>query len=246
MFKRIINSVFNNDTKKEITTDLHSHLIPEIDDGVNTLVESMIVIRKMKEIGFEKLITTPHIMSHRFPNSSDTIKRGFEKVQEEVINKSIDIKLDFAAEYYLDEHFLELIKQKDILSFGKENYVLFELSYTVPPLNLDTILFELQSAGYTPILAHPERYIYYTKNIDKLKELKDRGVLLQINTNSIGAFYGKKVKSAVDEIIKEKMVDFAGSDAHGKKYVDLLENITFKSKTYSNMLKTNNIKNHLL
>ncbi len=246
MFKNIINSVFNINSKKENTIDIHSHLIPEIDDGVSTLVESMIVIRKMKEIGFEKLITTPHIMSHRFPNNSDIIKRGFEKVQEEVIKKGIDIELDFAAEYYLDEHFLELIKQKDILSFGKENYVLFELSYTVPPLNLDTILFELQSAGYTPILAHPERYIYYTKNINKLKELKDRGVLLQINTNSIGAFYGKKVKSAVDAIIKEKMVDFIGSDAHGKKYVDLLENIIFKSKTYSSMLKTNNIKNHLL
>lgn len=120
LFKKIINSVFNINTKIENTTDIHSHLIPGIDDGVNTLVESMIVIRKMKEIGFEKLITTPHIMSHRFPNSSDTIKRGFEIVQEEVIQKGIDIELDFAAEYYLDEHFLELIKQKDILSLEKK------------------------------------------------------------------------------------------------------------------------------
>lgn len=139
-----------------------------------------------------------------------------------------------------------MIKKRDILSFGKEDYVLFELSYTVPPLNIDNIIFDLQSAGYTPVLAHPERYVYYTKDINKLMELKQRGVMLQINANSIGSFYGKKVKSAVDEIIKEKMVDFIGSDAHSKKYVDLLENIIHKSSTFSKLLKTNNIKNHQL
>jgi len=246
VIKNIFSSILKNNSKKEYTTDIHSHLIPNIDDGVKTLEESITLIRKMQEMGFEKLITTPHIMSHRFPNTQDSIKRGFEIVQEDVIKKSINIELDFAAEYYLDEHFLDLIKKKDILSFGKENYVLFELSYTVPPLNLDTIIFELQSAGYTPVLAHPERYTYFTKDINKLIELKQRGVQLQINVNSIGAFYGKSVKSAVDNIIKNRLVDFLGSDAHAKKYVDLLENIIYKSKTFSNTLKTNDIKNHLL
>ena len=245
--KNIISLLFKKDYSHLYTTDIHSHLIPDIDDGVKTLTESMILIRKMQEMGFKKLITTPHIMSHRFPNTSDIIKKGFEEVQEEVIKKNIDIELDFAAEYYLDEHFLELIKKDDILSFGDKKYVLFEMSYTNPPMNLEQIIFELQSQDYTPVMAHPERYIYYRKeNMHKLQELRDRGLLLQINVNSIGAFYGKKVKSAVGSIIDNKMVDFLGSDTHNKKYLDLLEKILNGSNTFQKVLKTNNIKNSLL
>lgn len=244
--KNFITSLFKHTSEKEYTVDLHSHLIPGIDDGVKTLDESLILIRKMKELGFKKLITTPHVMSHRFPNTQDSIKKGFEELYNEVSKRNIDIELEYAAEYYVDEHFLEQVKKDEILSFGEKNYVLFEMSYTVEPIYIESIVFELQSRGYTPIMAHPERYIYYTKNIDKLKSLKQKGIELQINVNSIGGFYGRKVKTAVDNLIDSKMVDFLGSDTHNRKYLDMLEKVLFRSKTLKKSLLTNNIKNSYL
>lgn len=126
----MLSKLFKNFQKKEklpldyfYTTDLHSHLIPNIDDGVKTLEESVEIIKNLKNLGYKKLITTPHIMSHRFPNNKETILSGFEKVKNELIKQNIDIELHVAAEYYYDEHFIELIRKKDLLTFG-DNHIL--------------------------------------------------------------------------------------------------------------------------
>lgn len=229
--------------------DLHSHLIPEIDDGVKTLEESISIIKGMKELGFEKLITTPHIMSHRFPNTSDIIKKGFEVVQEAIIRQNINIELEYASEYYFDEHFLELIRKKDILTFG-DNYVLFELPYsphknTIPPLGLENTIFELQSAGYRPVLAHPERYNYYTTRMDKLLKLKEQALLFQMNVNSFGGFYGKKAKENALKLVSEGVIDFVGSDTHNYKYVNCFKK-TISDKNFNKIFSNNRIKNSFL
>ena len=229
--------------------DIHSHLIPGIDDGVKTMEESINLIKKMKSLGFEKLITTPHIMRHRFPNTSDIIKKGFEKVQEEVIKQNIDIKLEVASEYFYDEHFLELIEKDDILSFG-DNYVLFELPYsphksTTPPIGIENTIFELQNRGYKPVLAHPERYMYFTNRMERLLSFKNQALLFQINVNSFGGFYGKTAKKNAQILLKEGVVDFVGSDLHNQKYINCFEK-TYDSKDLHQYFKNNQIKNGFL
>lgn len=246
MLKNIANKLpFISNKKSSLfyTTDLHSHLIPNIDDGTKSLDSSIDIIRQFKALGFKKIITTPHIMSHRFFNTKETIYEGYELLKDELIKQEIDVEIEVASEYYYDEHFIELIDKKELMTFGA-NYILFELSYTVKPFMLEQTVSKLISAGYNPILAHPERYTYYSTQKD-YKALKDMGLNFQINAISTQNFYGKKVKKAVEKIIGLGMVDFIGSDIHSQKYMDTFSK-SFKSKIYSKITKNNTIKNDYL
>ncbi|CAG0985417.1 MAG: capsular biosynthesis protein [Bacteroidetes bacterium] len=214
-------------SKKEKVTlellccDMHSHLIPGIDDGAKDLEQSIEMIRAFKELGYKKIITTPHIMSDYYKNTPDIILNGLEKVKNELAKNHIEIEIEAAAEYYLDENFEEKIKTKKLLSFGK-NYVLFELSMFSEPPHLANVIFELQVAGYTPVLAHPERYPYWHKNIDQYDELRSKGVLLQLNLLSLTGAYSAEVKKTAQKLIDFRKIDFCGSDAHSKFHLQLL------------------------
>lgn len=225
------------------TTDLHSHLIPNIDDGLKSLDASIDILRQYQELGFKKIITTPHIMFHRFPNTKESIKEAHKLLQDEIIKQGIDIQLEFAAEYYYDEHFLELIHKKELLTFG-DNYILFELSYTVKPFVIEQTVSKLLGAGYKPILAHPERYTYYNTK-KHYEDLKDMGLNFQINLISTQNFYGKKAKKAVEKIIDLGIVDFIGSDVHSQKYMDTFSE-SLNNKIYSKIIEKNIIKNDYL
>ncbi len=247
----MLSKLFKNFQKKQnfpldhfYTTDLHSHLIPGIDDGVKTLEESVEIIKNLKNLGYKKLITTPHIMSHKFLNDKNTILLGLEKVREALIKQNIDIQIEAASEYYYDEHFIELIRKKDLLTFG-DNYILFELSYTTNPFGLEQIVFELLNSGYKPILAHPERYTFYSNSLEKYHNLKDLGLLFQINLNSLNDFYGKKPKLAAEYLVQKGLVDFIGSDIHSMRYFDSLKNLIDKGKL-KEVFEKNQIKNNFI
>ena len=246
MVKKLFSSFFDKKEKRKpeyFEVDLHSHLIPGIDDGVKTLEESISIIKGLKDLGFKKIITTPHIMSHRFPNTKEIILDGCEKVKEELSRQNIDIKLEASAEYYFDEHFLELIEKDDLLHFGKEKYVLFELSYTSKPFGLEQTIFNLLSKGYRPILAHPERYSFFNSNFSKYDKLKNSGVRFQINLNSLVGFYGKKPKAAAKYLSDNALVDFVGSDIHSQRYLDSFSKAVFDKQTHE-LFEKNNIKNY--
>lgn len=244
--KKITGKLKSFSSKENIslhTTDLHSHIIPFIDDGTKSLDESIDIILQLKELGFKKIITTPHIMSHRFKNTKKTIFCGYLELKNELIRLDIDMDIQVAAEYYYDEYFLELIDKNEILTFG-DNYLLFELSYTVKPFMLEQAVSKLLNAGYKPILAHPERYSYYNSEQD-YRRLKEQGLYFQINAISMEGFYGKKVKKAVENIIDLGLVDFIGSDIHSQKYLDSFSK-SIKSKMYSKLISKNQIKNDYL
>jgi len=245
MLKNIVNKLSFVSSSKDLLhfTDIHSHLISDIDDGVKTLDESVELILQLKELGFKKIITTPHIMLHRFPNTRKIISTNYLELLDKLKERNIDIELKVAAEYYYDEHFLELIEKKELMTFG-DNYILFELSYRTKPFGLEYTVSKLLKAGYKPILAHPERYTYYKTKADYLK-LKEMGVFFQINAISTKNFYGKNVKKAVENIIDLGIVDFVGSDIHAQNYFDTFSKV-LKSKTYINIFKKNNIKNDYL
>ena len=155
-----IKNLFKNKSKttQHYLVDVHSHLIPGIDDGAKTMQESIRLIKSLKELGFKKLVITPHTMYHKYPNSSNVILAGLEKLKIELKNQNVDMALEAASEYYLDEHFMKLLRERDILTFGS-NYLLFEMSYGLKPVNFMSAIFDMKASGYQPVLAHPERYL---------------------------------------------------------------------------------------
>ena len=204
-----------------IKTDLHSHLIPGIDDGAQNIEESIVLIKRMMDFGFTKLITTPHIMADYYRNTSDSIRNGMDNLKAELVKRSINIEIEAAAEYYLDETFENKLNKGDILTLG-EKYVLFELSYINYPQNLYEVIELIKQKGYTPLLAHPERYPYLAGSIENYERLKDSGCYLQLNTLSLTGHYGKSTQKVAEEMVDHYLVDFIGSDLHRIKHADML------------------------
>jgi len=172
-------------------------------------------------MGFQKLITTPHIFWDLYKNSSEIIREKLALVQAELVRRDIPVTLEAAAEYYIDSHFEELIEKNDILSFG-DNYVLFELSFDNEQVNYKRAVFNLQLSGYKPIMAHPERYEYWHNDFSNYEELVDRDIKIQINTNCLTGHYGPTVKKMSEKLIDADMVDFIGTDCHHLGHVNLL------------------------
>ena len=227
-----------------IYTDIHSHLIPGIDDGSKTMEASVEMIRAFQDQGYTKLITTPHIMSHRFPNTKDVLEEGLVALKKELVLQNIVMDLEVASEYYLDETVMELVEKREILTFG-ENYMLFEMSYVQPLHHLEEMLFEIKVAGYTPVLAHPERYVYMHDDFSKYERLKEKEVLFQLNIPSLGGYYSKPVQKAAKRLVDAGMVDMLGSDAHKMTHLHALEKVR-ASQIYGNIFTNNTIINNSL
>jgi tyrosine-protein phosphatase YwqE len=226
------------------TCDIHSHLIPGIDDGSKSLQESIELLKEFEAMGYKKIITTPHIMSDYYKNTPEIILAGLDKVREEAEKQGLNIKIDAAAEYYLDEYFIKKIKSKELLTFGN-NFVLFELPFVAEPQALSEVIFELQMGGYKPILAHPERYMYWFGNIDeKVEDLKNKGALLQLNLLSLTGQYSPEVKKVAEKMVYNNWINFVGSDCHKIEHLKILQNHS-NTKAFHH-LKQLEILNHQL
>ncbi len=190
--------------------DIHSHILPGIDDGVKSLKESIELISQMKKIGFSKIIGTPHTYPGIYDNTNESIKKSFDLLKSMKIN---NIELDYASEYMLENSLIKKAKNKNLLCI-KDNFVLVEMSFIAAPINLYEIIYEINVNGYTPILAHPERYLFYEEKIEKFNKLKRAGCKFQLNLLSTVGFYGKKVANRSNFLLKNKMIDYVGSDFH--------------------------------
>ena len=226
-----------------LKTDLHSHLIPGIDDGSKSIEESLAMLKRFSELGYKKVITTPHVMSDFYKNTPAIILDGLEKVKEAIKGAGIPIQIEAAAEYYLDEHFEKLIAEKSLLTFG-DNHVLFELSFVDEPARIKEAIFNLVTEGYKPILAHVERYPYYINKLDALEDFKRRGCLLQLNINSLSGHYGPQVKKWAQEVIDKDLIDVVGSDCHHMGHLEMLSALRtneYEHKVVNNKTLINSI-----
>ncbi len=204
-----------------LKTDMHSHFIPGIDDGAQTMEDSIRLIRGMKELGYQKIVTTPHTMSDYYKNTPEIILGGLEKVREELKKNNINIQLEAASEYYVDFEFGERLKRGELLTFSGK-YILIEVSFLNPPDNLETAIFNLIVAGYKPILAHPERYPYWHGNMEKYQRIKDMGALLQLNILSLTQYYSKEVNITAEKLVDLGMIDLLGTDMHHDKHLEAI------------------------
>lgn len=206
-----------------LKADMHSHLLPGIDDGSKDLEESLSLIRGMKELGYGKLITTPHIFWDMYRNTSDIIRQKLDLVREAVQKEQIGVEIHAAAEYFLDEHLLELMQKKEPLLTVSGNMVLTEFSMAFASMNIKDILFEMQMQGYQPIIAHPERYVYLQTQKDFFVELKDAGCLFQLNLLSLTGGYGRAVNELANYLLKNDFYDLAGTDLHHAGHLESLK-----------------------
>lgn len=208
-----------------LQTDMHSHLLPGIDDGSNDIETSLELIRGLKELGYTKLITTPHILWDIYRNTPEIINAKLIELKKAVKEAGIDIELHAAAEYFLDEHVEELLKKKEPLLAVSGNKVLTEFSMAFPSMNTKDILFDMQMQGYQPIIAHPERYIYLQQNKEFYQELKDIGCLFQLNLLAVGGHYGRSVRELAEYLLNNGFYDLIGTDLHHFHHLEELEHV---------------------
>ncbi len=221
-----------------LEVDMHSHLIPGIDDGSKSMEESLELIKRLSSYGLRKIITTPHIMSEYFKNTPEIISMGLEDLRRAVKAEGISIEIEAAAEYYMDEILLEKIKNGEkLLTFG-ENYILVETGFINKPQMLFETMFQLEMSGYKPILAHPERYQYLIGDKSLLEDMVDRKILFQINLLSLTGFYSKPVKDFAESLMERELVKFFGTDCHNVRYLDMLETLP-KQKSFSQIKRIN-------
>jgi len=214
-----------------VKTDIHAHLLPALDDGSPDMEESVKMIEGMKVLGYEKLICTPHVMHGYYQNSSEIILKTFKELKQAVAEKGIDIQLEVSAEYNFDRELLKRLDDDDIISFGNDDYqyLLFELSYFNEPMGLDNLIVKIKEKDYIPVLAHPERYPYFSGSREKYSALQSKGVLFQMNINSLSGLYPGGAKPTAEWLIEQGMVQFIASDAHRTEHVELLnESLKFE------------------
>jgi protein-tyrosine phosphatase len=211
----------------QLKTDVHAHLLPGIDDGSPDTKTSIHLIKGMMDLGFEQFTATPHVMQDIWKNNDETIVSASKLLQSALNERNMDCKVTAAAEYMVDEHLEFLLQEKKGLRTIRENWVLIEISFLQPPLQLKDILFELQLQGYQPVLAHPERYLYYAGKIKELIELRDIGCKLQSNLLSFSGYYGKEVLRFAEQLVDLNLVSLLGTDLHHVRHLEGLKQLKF-------------------
>jgi protein-tyrosine phosphatase len=242
MFKLFSRSKPGQTDLSFLHADMHSHLLPGIDDGSPDIATSLRLVKGMMELGYTKLITTPHILWEMYPNTHEIILQKQELLQQAVKAEGWNVEVKAAAEYFLDDHVGDLVKKNTPLLTISGNMVLVEFSMAFPSHSLKDILFDMQMQNYLPVIAHPERYAYLEHNKAFYDELKDIGCLFQMNMLSLSGHYGRSVQELAHYLIKKGYYDLVGTDLHHIRHLDALKNPSLISSVYK-LFETGKIRN---
>lgn len=215
--------------------DIHNHILPGIDDGAKTVSDSIQLLKGLQDLGVRQCIPTPHVMQDFYPNTDESIGNAYQVLLEN-LPKSLQrsMTINPAAEYMLDAHFETLLEEAPLFSL-KGHYVLIEMSYIQPPINLEMLIFQIKTKGYKPVLAHPERYAFYHNNLEYYTKLKQLGCYFQLNLLSLSSHYGKSVESTANHLIEKGWIDFVGTDVHNQSHIDKLGALYLNKKQSENL-----------
>lgn len=226
---RIAMSIFNIfKSKKEaipfpVSTDIHCHILPGVDDGSPDVETSVNLVERMQKWGIRRIIATPHVTECSFENTPQILDPALEELQTALKERGNDIQLSRASENRIDDYFRELLGKGQI-KLMPDNYILVENSYMQEPWQLDRFLYDLRIKGMRPILAHPERYFYYhDRSLSRYLEIHRTGTYFQINILSLAGAYGKPEKKIAEELLEKGLVDFLGTDLHNEEHADLID-----------------------
>ncbi|MGY3055253.1 protein-tyrosine phosphatase [Pedobacter sp. UYEF25] len=225
----------------QIGLDMHSHLIPGVDDGAKDLSDSLALINGLKSLGFDHLITTPHTLQDIHPNTRESLGCGHALLDGKLPS---GITLRLSSEYYLDQHFQGQLDKGEVMPLPG-NRLLVEFSQITKPYDLEARIFDLTVKGYQPVLAHPERYLFFHAQFGYFKRMKDMGMELQVNALSLTDHYGKSIRNVAEKLIEKDMVDFIGTDLHHEKHLSMLAKVP-QNKFFSRLLDSGLLKNREL
>ena len=226
-------------------TDMHCHLVPKVDDGSKCMEESIECLQTLAAVGYKKVIITPHFQYPRFPNEEEDIKRRYEEIKKQAADEGLEIELaGIGGEYRIDSGFAKRLENPKFLLVGGK-YVLVEFSLHQQMMGSDELIFDMQMKGYEVILAHPERYPYLNVNGMRMEQLKNQGVYFQINSLSLGGFYGEEAKQRAFEMLERGWVEFIGTDTHNTMYAQALRDLTHNRKVEKVMEKYQFLNNTL-
>ncbi len=219
--------------------ELHCHIIPGVDDGSRRLESSISYLKALSSFGVEEVVFTPHCIDERYENTPEIIDPIFRQVSEAVQQAALPLQLSYSFEYRLDSGFLQLMQQG---KFGTPDcrlrplhgrYLLIENSFAHPVQEMDDLIFQLLELGYYPILAHPERYLYYAGHHGRFyNHLQDQQLEFQCNILSFSGYYGDVAKKMVYWMLDNGYVNFLGTDLHNDQHVHLIAQF-LKSKEYA-------------
>jgi protein-tyrosine phosphatase len=224
------------------TLDMHSHILPGIDDGSPNVETSLMLVRGLYDLGIRTCIATPHIIGDLYRNSNETIEPALEKLQNACAAAALPVQITAAAEYMLDDYFMQLLQSDKPLRTLHKNLLLTELPYTSQPANLQEMLFHIITAGYHPVLAHPERYFYFHNNFEDYKWLKDLGFILQVNLLSLTGYYGKNVARAAKYLLDAGLAGIVGTDLHHSRHLSALQSAE-NQKLFNKYVQDGNMMN---
>ncbi len=215
--------------------DMHSHLVPGIDDGASDVQASIELIEGLQKLGINQSIATPHIIGDLYRNTNDTIEAALKLLQAELDSRNNNFKIRAAAEYQLDDYFIQLLRDKVPLRTLKDNIILTEFSWLSRPEKVDEICFEILTEGYKPILAHPERYAYFHNEFKMYEDLKEKGFLLQLNLLSLTGHYGPAVAKVAKQLLKEGLISYIGTDLHHPQHLQALSDFKTRKTFYEHL-----------
>ncbi len=200
--------------------DAHCHILPGIDDGARDKKTSIAIANLLLELGVRKVVATPHVISDIYPNSSERIVEAVEALRD--LFREVDLPLEIipGAEYYVEKELLQRIERGDLLSWGEERYVLFESPAERESMILEEVVFNLKSAGYTPLLAHPERYRFLQTDLKRVEELKRLGTRFQVNHPSFHLPRISRSGELARLLYIKGYVDCFGTDIHRATVTD--------------------------
>lgn len=199
--------------------DIHSHIIPKLDDGSKEVQETFNMLEEAEKVGFTDVIATSHYLLNYYETVSEELIFWTEKLQEVLNNNQAKIKIHSGMEIYITDQMRELINENKLLTLANSRYILIELPLSTEVKYFEHIIYFLQSTGLIPIIAHPERYKYVQDNPDVVEYYIEKGCLIQSNYGSILDLYGKNARNTLKILLKKNLVHFLGSDCHREKSV---------------------------
>lgn len=216
--------------------DIHSHILPGLDDGAKDISDSLDIINGFNEIGITHIITTPHVSQNYYPNTEEGIHCAHNQVQNQLLHLGLKhIALESSSEYMIDPNFENLLDQKLIAPI-RNKFLLVEMPFLQTPINFDQAIFKIAIKGYYPILAHPERYFFLHRNYRKYQYFKSKGIFLQLNLLSLSNYYGKQVSKIAEKLLDDNFIDFAGTDIHNVHQLEILKNVKLSNSTLNRII----------
>lgn len=201
-------------------TDIHCHVLPGIDDGSPDVDTSLELITGLNELGIKRILASPHVAAEEFPNTPETLSEAYQKLTAALKDANIDIPVGHSAEYRIDDGLKTIIDEKKLIPYPG-NYVLIENSWVSEPWELEQLIFDLQVRGFSPIMAHPERFTYYHSRPERYDALHEK-ISFQVNVLSLAGHYGRGIKSVAEMLLKKGYVDFLGTDTHNRRHLEVI------------------------